>query len=119
MVILYSHVIKLKWVYYKCLLHIPMFNAMFARLTFSDILIISNTKLSFADYSCLKMKKIVIFTIVVICINITEKSIPNYLTLIPYLVNLVHITLCQQNKPVYISDTVLMFQVTSQQFNIL
>ena len=49
----------------------------------------------------------------------TEKSIPNYLTLIPYLVNLVHITLCQQNKPVYISDTVLMFKVTSQQFNIV
>ena len=65
----------------------------------------------------LKMKNIVY--LIVLCINMSEKSIQNYLILISSLVYLIHIALYLQNKPVNILETVLMFVISFQQFDSL
>ena len=48
----------------------------------------------------------------------SEKSIQNYLILIFYFVYAIHIALYLQNKPVNISENVLMFEMSFQQFDI-
>ena len=49
----------------------------------------------------------------------SEKSIQNYLILISLLVYFIHIPLYLQNKPVNISETVLMFEISFQQVDSL
>ena len=60
-----------------------------------------------------------IFYLIVLCINMLEKSIQNYLILIFLRDYLIYIALYLQKKPVNTSETVLMFEVSFQQFDIL